>query len=104
MAIINIGACMRDHAKINKEKFFVSPSAVEEMKNRLEEFLEMNMQELCRIAKNHKRMTVRDDDVTEFFGFVKNAIPEGIRVLQLKNPRDVENLHDIIDEAVGGSE
>lgn len=69
--IINVGVMMRKNAFVQKgkcnEKVRVSPDAVKEYIGRIHDHIETNMPLICDIARNHKRNTVFDDDITEFF-------------------------------------
>ena len=74
MTVINVGQLMRQNAKLDRYKFLVSKDAEKEMGKRLEEFFEIHMQDLCRIATKNRRKTVYPDDVTEFFSYKSNRI------------------------------
>jgi len=67
---IKIRDLMREHSGGYK----ISDQAWREMKDRLELFFEMKMPVLCDIAERNGRHTVMEEDVVEYFSFVKNEI------------------------------
>lgn len=67
---LNVGKIMR----LNSGRYNVSPTAVFEMKDRIEMFLERNMPYIVKRTESHERKTVNDDDIVEFFSFIGNDI------------------------------
>ena len=59
---------MRKHSKGYK----ISKDAWKEMKDRIELFFEIRMQDIIRIAKKHNRHTVMEEDIIEFFSIIGN--------------------------------
>lgn len=78
--IVNVGPAMRKEAYIKtgkkKEKYRVSPGAVQEYIHKIQDHIEINMPLICSITRSHKRSTVFADDITEFFSF-KNSSTAG---------------------------
>jgi histone H3/H4 len=76
--IINVGPLMRKNAYCgegrSKEKLRVSPGAVKEYIGRIQDHIEINMPGICNVAKHHKRSTVFDDDITEYFSITAHTI------------------------------
>lgn len=69
--IVTVGLLMRKNAFVEKgkckEKIRVSPDAVKEYIGRIQDHIETNMPLIAEVARKHKRNTVFDDDITEFF-------------------------------------
>ena len=59
---------MRKHSS----GFKISKKAWMEMKDRLEVFFEVHMQDITRIARSDGRHTVMEEDVIRYFDFVGN--------------------------------
>ena len=57
---------MKQHA----DGYKISDGAWKEMKDRIELFFEIHMQDICDIAKSKGRRTVFEEDVIQYFGYV----------------------------------
>jgi histone H3/H4 len=65
---IKVLELMRKHSGGYK----ISKDAWREMKDRLELFFEVHMQDITCIARRYGRHTVMESDVVEYFGFLGN--------------------------------
>lgn len=76
--IINVGPLMRKNASVgegrSREKIRVSPGAVKEYIGRIQDHIEINMPGICQVTKRHKRTTVFDDDITEYFSITSHTV------------------------------
>ena len=72
-SVLNLGKTMHTHAN----GYRVSPDAVHEMISRVDLWFEVNMKEVCSIARGHGRKTLMADDVVEFFSLCRNKLFSG---------------------------
>jgi len=72
-SVLNIERVMRRYA----DGYRVSPGAVHEMMTRVDLWFEVNMKEVCSIARGHGRKTLMADDVVEFFSLCRNKLFSG---------------------------